>query len=679
MMITQAWLVIGSIAVATTAAASAAEPVTLVKDGRAQAVIVLAATPSAAASQGAALLTEHLAQMSGARLETRREDTLGEVKVQDGRLVPPRGSAWKAFLLVGESELARKLGATADGLGAGGILVRSAGNAVVVLGPDAQTRSDPWGSRHAAVALLEELGCRYLWPGETGKVVPARKTVAVAPLEKRFTPPIGQRAIRMMPKGPRRFDEGLQFLGLAPDAYEKMFASAAATRSAGSWTDWQGLGGDLGLRGGHAGAGLRGGWAEHGQAHPEWFALQPDGTRDQSAAAERWRECPSNPALLDYVVNDIIARVRQDPTIPSISLSPNDGGYSSFCMCENCRKLDPPEAPAVSILLFDKVGQSARKTISYPSLSDRYVHYWNAIAERVTKVHPQLLFVIDAYSVYATPPVREKLHPNLVVRYVPSSPSGWEGWQAAGAKRIYWRPNNLHSGYMEGILNRVQGRQIAETMRLLADGGMLATDIQGIYNNWATAGLSYYVAARTCWNPHLGYDTILDDYCQAGFGAGAPAIRRYFQRAESLNGTAPGQIAPAVISELTALLDEAARAAGGDKEVRRRIDFLRKGLEFTAISAEAYRLRDAAAENRPVDKVAAGKLLDRRWLLMRSLSRGVPLAVNIGVVAGHEGSTWQPLGWSGPGDRARTLSHSGADAEERWLYEDQSQLRAPSK
>ena len=28
---------------------------------------------------------------------------------------------------------------------------------------------------------------------------------------------------------------------------------------------------------------------------------------------------------------------------PPISLSPNDGGYSNFCMCDECKKLDPPE------------------------------------------------------------------------------------------------------------------------------------------------------------------------------------------------------------------------------------------------------------------------------------------------------------------------------------------------
>jgi len=76
-----------------------------------------------------------------------------------------------------------------------------------------------------------------------------------------------------------------------------------------NWGAWNGIGGYLGIGGGHAGGGLHGGWEEHGKTHPEWFALQPDGTRDQSAAGGRWQLCVSNPALIDHVADDIIGRL----------------------------------------------------------------------------------------------------------------------------------------------------------------------------------------------------------------------------------------------------------------------------------------------------------------------------------------------------------------------------------
>jgi hypothetical protein len=63
--------------------------------------------------------------------------------------------------------------------------------------------------------------------------------------------------------------------------------------------------------------------------------------------------------------------------------------------------------------------KGSRRDFEHVSLTDRMVYFWNAIAERVARVHPDKLLVVDAYSVYAAPPVERKLHPNLVVRFAP--------------------------------------------------------------------------------------------------------------------------------------------------------------------------------------------------------------------------------------------------------------------
>ena len=169
-------------------------------------------------------------------------------------------------------------------------------------------------------------------------------------------------------------------------------------------------------------------------------------------------------------------------------------------MCDECKKLDPPDAPKVKMLIFAHVGGSDRTEIEYPALTDRFVHYWNAVVERVTKVVPDQLFLVEAYSYYSDPPVREKLHPNIVVRYVPTVADGWKGWHDAGAQRLYWRPNNLHSGYRDGILSP-RARETATTLNYLGANGILATDMDSITEHWATQGLHYYVAARLGWDP----------------------------------------------------------------------------------------------------------------------------------------------------------------------------------
>ena len=140
---------------------------------------------------------------------------------------------------------------------------------------------------------------------------------------------------------------------------------------------------------------------------------------------------------------------------------------------------------------------------------------------------------------------------------------------------------------------------------------MLATDIQGIYDNWATQGLEYYVAARMSWDPSQNFDAILDDYCRTGFGAGAEQMKKYFlvvekgitPRSAGKRGAFPA-ISTQTIDQMRALLVDAAKATEQDMPSHRRVaDSLRAGLEFTAISAEAHRL--AEAENGAVDAKAA--------------------------------------------------------------------------
>ncbi len=663
--------------------AAEAKPVaalTLVQDGQPKAVIVLGDSLRANDS-AAATLVAHVKQMSGATLPVIPEKELEGARVEAGRIIAPEGKTTaQTFILLGESDLTKKLGVSREGLGQSGVLLKTTGNAVTLMAP-ATGAVGKRGNLNANVVFnfLEVLGCRSLWPGEVGKVVPSKSTIAVPALDVHLTPPIGQRVIRFTPLETRGSAQGLAWLGVTAAEQRAAFEAASRTESEGTWAAWNGLGGNIGLVGGAAGGGLRGGWDEHGKAHPEWFALQADGTRDQSLAKERWRLCVSNPGLIEHVAQDIITRLNGHAQA-AISLCPNDGGFSSFCMCDACKKLDAADGPKVKMLIFTKVGGAERTEVDYVSLTDRYLHYWNAIAERVTKVVPDQLFLVEAYSYYSDPPVHERLHPNLVVRYVPSLADGWKGWQAAGAKRAYWRPNNLGSGYRYGALNP-KAREAADTLNYLGQNGILATDMDSIFNNWATMGLLYYTSARLSWDPTQKFDAVLDDYCRTGFGAGADAVKKYFLAIEKGvvpfavggRGTFP-HITPETITELRAVLTEAAKATENDAPSHRRVAFLRAGLEFTAISSEAYRLAEAAQASGAVDAKAAAAVLERRWQMMRALVHNQPLAVNVVVVAGNDAPLNSALGWKGPSEIAKSGKFQLQPGDD-WLNEDQSATR----
>jgi hypothetical protein len=371
--------------------------------------------------------------------------------------------------------------------------------------------------------------------------------------------------------------------------------------------------------------------------------------------------------LVQQVADDLIAKADKDPKAQSLPLSLNDGGSDAFCMCQvnalgepGCVTYDPQNGPKIDNLWgWNK---------PYVSLTDRYMTFCNRVAEKVAVKHPNLLLVVDAYSLYSSPPVNTTLNKNLVVRYVPSNMNDWDAWSAKASK-IYWRPNGLGSGYRFGELKF--NRDFGTDLKYAAHHSTIATDFDSLFNNWATEGLNYYVLAKLNWNPDLEINDIIHDYCKAGFGPAAPDVEAYFKRVDEI-GTKlyprvaelytgdPTKVAvsaradalvefwtPAVFAELHGLLKHGEEAAAGDsaenQAVRRRIAFLRTGLDWTEMQSRAYRVLIAFQRKQPVDLAAAGKLLAERKAMMHRIFEEEPLTVNVANINFGDRGYWAPL------------------------------------
>ncbi len=679
-------------AVVALCGANAAEPVlSLVVDGRPNAVIVVPSEASRAATEGAKILAEHLFEISGARLKILKEHDLGQVNVTDGRIEPAPGKAdAEAFILVGEGELAKKLGQSSKGLGPGGILIRTVGNALVLLGPDDQTPSDPFGSRYAVTTFLEDaLGCRYLWPGQSGEVVPKRRTITVGTLNVRFAPALQQRQIRWSGYS-SRIQEGLDRLRFSREDLSQAREKAAATQPAGpDWMDWHRMDGTLGLRTGDGTILSAQAWTRFLKEHPEWFAMQSDGSRYFDPSWERSRLCKSNPALIEAIMQEKLKELQRNPGQTSTCLMTNDGGgKAGFCLCDACKAMDPPQGRPTNIWTYDHAsGRTSR--FDYVSLTDRMLAFYNAIAQKVSAVYPDVLFTGQAYSVYAAPPLREKLHPKIVIRFVHSTEhytsdelraqgmADWDAW-ANAAKMIYYRPNSLLWGRHEGTTG-VFVHKLADDFHHIAHNRCVGTDFDSCMHHWATQGLNYYVLAKLHWNPDLDVDELIDDYCRSGFGGAAGPIKRYFTRIEQLtsevaaisqtqrSGTRPDVTGPytqQIIGELRELLNEADKAAPDNMEVRDRISFLHVGLDFTELQAKIYRLLKLDSEDRlsAGEQAQARRLLDEKWLMMRRIFQQEHFAVNVSAMCWGEWGRFKRLGWDGPSQQA--ANGFGFDAQQ---------------
>ncbi len=630
--------------------ATSAFSLELVQDGEPRAIVVLADEPSAAAKQGAKILTEHLFQISGAKIPTTAES---QVPADAPNLI-----------LIGRSKLAEQLGATPDDLGPAGILIKTFPKALVMLGADHLTPNDANGTRYAVTTFLEDhLGVRFLWPGELGKVVPKRQTIVLGDIDHRFTPMLVQRKIRMGGSFTDRMARGGEKLGVTAEDYQRVMTSARATEANDSgWAGWHRMGGTLRLASGHAFGHV---WEKYGKDHPDWFAMAPNGSRDQSASVHRARLCVSNPDLIAAIAGELIAKIEQTGQ-KSVSIGPNDGGTTSFCVCEQCEALDAPSERKIQLTDFSPGAN--RRQFEHVPLTDRYVHFWNGIAERVTAAHPETWLTADGYSAYRTPPVAAKLHPNIAIRYVgvnylneprrQGDLADWDAWGKAASK-IYFRSNLLLAGRRQGT-PVMYVHKLAQDFSKLAPNRMIGTDLDSCMHHWATQGLNYYVMAKLLWNPHLDVEAVLDDYCRAGFGAGADAVKRYFLRIEALTNDIAAQqlpvtapFAPKTVVELRALLDEAAEATRDSPGEHRRVAFLRVGLEYAAAYANVFRLWaewEAAGGGRLTDaqRQKMRTAIEANWETSRDIFENHPLAVNVTAVAWGSWGYFGRMGWGEP-------------------------------
>ena len=576
----------------------------LASHGRPLATVVIPAQANLPTRQAALVLIAVFQKMSGAAMPLVAEDSLRGEK-----------TASKSLIAVGDTRLSRQAGIVADSLPAEGYVLKTRGKILFIVGNDAGRDRQANGTLHAAYGLLERhFGCCWLWPGELGEVLPKKADLSLAALDEAEEPALIQRTLRNYYGYTTLIDQheqGLKRLGRSPQSFRSQSAGAV------HWFAAQRLGQSVSLDYGHA---FGDWWTKYGTTHPQYFALQADGTRNQEKFGknfdDRARLDVSNPQLIEAVAADVMRQFKENPRLRCVSIAPNDGGPQSFCMDEACRRLDPPRAPKVTLSFVGRDGK--RFEIQYPSLSDRYTHFYGSVAEIVGKHYPDRLLGGIAYSAYFTPPLVEKLPANVLIGFVgfdyfndealTTDRESWDLWTRA-AHHMVVRSNLLIGGHG---FPAVYVHKLAADVRHCCATGMMAGDFDSVMHNWAGSGLNYYVLAKLLWDPSQDVNAIIEDYCDAGFGTASKQIQRYFAALEWLTSdvakrTGPGHeqdlvssndwyvmihdlpkyYTPKRLDRLDQLLQDARHAAEGDDAVLSRIDFLAQAVRYARVEGAA--------------------------------------------------------------------------------------------
>jgi len=443
----------------------------------------------------------------------------------------------------------------------------------------------PAGTLNAAYELLEQLGVRWFLPGRLGLVIPKTDTVRVAEQTTVQTPSFGARHLQAVdaPAWQRRMRLGGPY-----------FPSAHGVPGFGP-RESERLFAD----------------------HAEYFSL----VRGKRTTRQL---CVSNPGVLRIAVEATKAYFRQHPEAEIMGIGANDG--RGFCECEDCRALDGGD--------FDPFGNA-------PSMTDRYVWFFNQVLKGIEGEFPNKRLGFYAYSVYNRPPVRvvpdRRLVPAVALITLcrfhgmdnPVCPEkSYEQWiiQRWGERvpevyyRGYWY-NLADPGLPYFFIERVR-RDIPLGKDLGVAGWRVETPA-----DWAASAPSRYVACKLMWDHTADVDRLMQDFYERFFGPARGPMRRYIETMSHALTTAdfhtgsswdmPHIYTPEVRAKARAALGEAVRAATGPVYGKRVWMYQRS---FDYLEAFIGMLQARARH----DYVASKEALDRMHRIRQELADHSP-------------------------------------------------------
>jgi hypothetical protein len=483
-----------------------------------------------------------------------------------------------------------------------GYVIKSTDEGLFLYGDD--TKGDPLnmdtrvGTLFAVYDYLyRAYGVKWLWPGESGEFLIRNQKLKIDGFNVKESPAFRQRKFRNVYSIEKITKIAVDNLQVSQDYIQNK------RKELDLWLRRNRAGMSISIVANHA---FTDWYNRYSKTHPEWFAVQKNGKRFWPENKAHLKFHISDPAFIDEAYKQGVNNLKSSPNqVISFSAAENDGGWLGFCMEEKCKSWDSPKGAKIELI-------GPEGFFDYVSLTDRYVKFWNILAERLKKTFPDKYIGALAYCATERPPVETVPAENLIIGIVPG-PNIYlndklrsehleylEGW-AKLPNKIFVRPNVLYAG--RGFpLN--YSRKLMSDLRLFYKKKSLGLDYDSLIGHWGTNGLNYYILLRGSWNPEVDYESILNDYCD-GFGDAKRIVKQYFLELERITETMAkidqtkkpwawkreeeirllSTFSDKVIKELEALINKGISETKS-KDTKDKLNVLFDGLKITRLQIE---------------------------------------------------------------------------------------------
>ncbi len=490
-----------------------------------------------------------------------------------------------------------------------------------------------YGTANAVYTFIrDQLGVRWLWPGEDDVLKQA--SISIASMEQHYHPQIRARAGLFTKLELGDHKEG-------PDMV---------------WARVQRLQLDsMELDGGH---GFGHWWEKYSKTNPEFFALQPDGTRSPHPTPNNTKLCESNPQVWQQWLTEVEEQLRVDPTQRVFNVSENDGYDFGHCVCQDCLAKDHPDGEKFT---FRWRGKQEER----PALTDRQVVFANTLGRMLKKRFPdkELYVQLLAYGYSRPAPIAAMPDDNVIIANVGNfamrgkkereTPMKQHAEWAAKAKHIMWRPNLGNPAGLSWGMPDVPITQLAEDFRFAAETQCLGLYFDMFWYHWSTQGPLYYALAHLAWDPKADVAALMDDYYQRCYGPAAADMKAYWQLLERTRMEfvvekpspfrafeLPQKYTAELFAKAQAHLDSAAaKLISADEKFRRRLHFTRCGFEFTKLCVDTRAAMQQFEASKGKDEAAKARVLanwDRTVVMQKEFP---PYAINWNATFHTPGAT----------------------------------------
>lgn len=577
-------------------ASKAAADMMIAKRGKATAKVVVAGGASEPEKQAAGELAFFLHIVTGGDFPIVQE-AAGE----GGRLLVGEGAVRLA-----------DPGFNAGGLGKEEIIVRTAGNDLILAG------GSPRATLYAVYTFLEDVvGCR--WWTSTASAMPWKRTLKIKPVSIRYAPPLEYR-------------EPFWFVAFDPiwDARNKVNGARA--------------GGDD-IRGGrHVYEGFVHTFfplippEKYFADHPEWFSEIKGQRTFQNAQL-----CLTNEEMKQELVKNLKERLRLNPQATIASVSQND--CANNCTCPRCRAVDEEEgSPSGSLLRFV-----------------------NAVAAEIEAEFPNVTIDTLAYQYTRKPPRLTRPRPNVIIRLCSIECSfsqslngernkaffeDLKGWSNIADRLFIWDYTTNFAHYIQPHPNY---QVLGPNIRLFVEHKVRGIFEQGAYQSTGAemAEFRAWLLAKLLWNPSLDPQTLRREFLSGYYGPAAGYISDYMtllERTVQASGDHLGCYSPPdakflsldTILRAWALLKNAENRVRGTLEYARRVRSVQMPIVYAVLVRWEDLQKEAFERNLAWPWPQARKeWLD--WFLQAARAERVDMI-----------SEWQTLDdWAGKGGRSR--------------------------